>query len=94
MSFARPAGRRHRRGRGCGSRCSQLLQELRARPAAAGKALRPGATTDEAALIDHARVLLRPFKMPKRVPFLDALPKNTAGELRKRELRARFGSEV
>jgi fatty-acyl-CoA synthase len=52
--------------------------------------LEPGASVDEATLIEHARASLATFKVPKRVHFVDALPKNTAGKLLKRELRARF----
>ena len=54
--------------------------------------LREGAVVDEVALVEHARARLAPFKVPKRVHFVEALPKNTAGKLLKRELRARFGS--
>ncbi len=49
--------------------------------------LRDGATATEAELIGHARTLLAPFKLPKRVFFAESLPKNTAGKLLKRELR-------
>lgn len=31
------------------------------------------------------------FKLPKRVVFAEALPRNTAGKLLKRELRLRYG---
>ena len=34
---------------------------------------------------------LAPFKLPKAVHFVDALPKNPSGKLLKRELRERFG---
>ena len=47
----------------------------------------------EAALLAHARERLAPFKLPKRIHFVDALPKSTAGKLLKRELRARFAAE-
>lgn len=49
----------------------------------------PGAAT-ETEIVEHAKASLAPFKVPKRVRFVDALPKNTAGKLLKRELRALF----
>lgn len=52
--------------------------------------LRDGAATTEAELIDHTRDVLAPYKRPKRVFFAESLPKNTAGKLLKRELRARY----
>jgi fatty-acyl-CoA synthase len=51
---------------------------------------RPGHAQDEAALVAHARQHLAPFKVPKTVIFVDNLPRNTAGKLLKRELRASF----
>ena len=51
---------------------------------------RPGETADHAELIAHARAHLAPFKLPKRVVFVDSLPKNTAGKLLKRELRRQY----
>ncbi len=53
--------------------------------------LRAGHETDEAALIAHARAHLAAFKLPKRVLFVETLPRNTAGKLLKRELRRTFG---
>jgi fatty-acyl-CoA synthase len=55
--------------------------------------LRPGQHVDEAALIAHARETLAPFKVPKKVIFADSLPKNTAGKLLKRELRAIYSGQ-
>src|SRR3954453_23097553 len=49
------------------------------------------ATEDE--VLGHARERLAPFKVPKAVHFVDALPKNPSGKLLKRELRERFGGE-
>ncbi|MBL6457907.1 AMP-binding protein [Belnapia sp. T6] len=50
--------------------------------------LRPEAPADvEAALLAHARGLLAPYKLPKRIIVAESLPKNTAGKLLKRELR-------
>ena len=52
--------------------------------------LKESAQADETTLIEHVKSLLAPFKVPKRVFFVDALPKNTAGKLLKRELKTRF----
>ena len=52
--------------------------------------LRPGQEVDEAGLIAHARRTLAPFKLPKRVIFVESLPRNTAGKLLKRELRKQY----
>ena len=50
--------------------------------------LRAGMTASEAELEAHARELLASYKVPKRIIFTDHLPKNTAGKLLKRQLRA------
>ena len=42
----------------------------------------------------HARENLARFKVPKRVFFVDDLPRNTAGKILKRELRERFADEA
>ena len=49
--------------------------------------LRPDQTTDEADLLALARQHLAPYKLPKKILFVDNLPRNTAGKLLKRELR-------
>ncbi|MFG2501089.1 acyl-CoA synthetase [Streptomyces sp. NPDC048441] len=46
----------------------------------------------EAELIDHAREKLAHFKAPKRVLFVDELPRNASGKILKRELRDRFSA--
>ncbi|MEV0375253.1 acyl-CoA synthetase [Streptomyces sp. NPDC050636] len=46
----------------------------------------------EQELIDIARARLASFKAPKRVMFVDALPRNASGKVLKRELRDRFGA--
>ncbi|RVT51644.1 acyl-CoA synthetase [Rubrivivax albus] len=48
---------------------------------------KPGALLDEAAVLAHCQTHLAGFKAPKRVLFVDALPKNPSGKLLKRELR-------
>ncbi|MEU9106879.1 fatty acyl-CoA synthetase [Streptomyces xanthophaeus] len=44
----------------------------------------------EADLLAHARKELAHFKAPKRVLFVEALPRNASGKILKRELRDRF----
>ncbi|MGW1494740.1 acyl-CoA synthetase [Streptomyces sp. NPDC002402] len=46
----------------------------------------------EAELIDHAREKLAHFKAPKKILFVDELPRNASGKILKRELRDRFAS--
>ncbi|WP_406130737.1 acyl-CoA synthetase [Streptomyces sp. NBC_00989] len=50
----------------------------------------PRGEVTEAQLIDHAREKLAHFKAPKRVVFVDELPRNASGKILKRELRERF----
>jgi fatty-acyl-CoA synthase len=54
--------------------------------------IRDGVILAEEDLIAHCRAHLAGFKTPKRVFFVDALPKNPSGKLLKRELRTRFGA--
>jgi fatty-acyl-CoA synthase len=56
--------------------------------------LRPGQEAGEEALIAHARQTLASYKLPKRVIFAEHLPRNTAGKLLKRELRAQHGGQL
>ncbi|WP_407554339.1 acyl-CoA synthetase [Streptomyces sp. Pv4-95] len=51
-----------------------------------------GSGPGEQELIDAARARLASFKAPKRVVFVDALPRNASGKILKRELRDRFGA--
>ncbi|MEV7892445.1 acyl-CoA synthetase [Streptomyces sp. NPDC002817] len=51
---------------------------------------REGKGVEEAELIAHAREKLAHFKAPKRVLFVDELPRNASGKILKRELRDRF----
>ncbi|WP_328681225.1 acyl-CoA synthetase [Streptomyces sp. NBC_00322] len=50
-----------------------------------------GEVTEEE-LIDHAREKLAHFKAPKKVLFVDELPRNASGKILKRELRDRFAA--
>ncbi|MFH8609806.1 acyl-CoA synthetase [Streptomyces sp. NPDC018029] len=44
----------------------------------------------EAELLAHTREKLAHFKAPKRILFVDELPRNASGKILKRELRSRF----
>jgi fatty-acyl-CoA synthase len=52
--------------------------------------VKAGETLDEDAVVRHCAGQMAHFKVPKRVIFVDALPKNPSGKLLKRELRQRF----
>ena len=52
--------------------------------------LRPGASADAAALINHCRPLIAGYKVPKSVDFIAALPRNPSGKVLRRELRAPY----
>jgi malonyl-CoA/methylmalonyl-CoA synthetase len=52
--------------------------------------LQPGADLDEARLVTQLQGKLARFKQPKKVIFVDALPRNAMGKVQKNELRARF----
>jgi len=55
-------------------------------------AVKGGQTLAEADVLAHCAQRLASFKQPKRVVFVDALPKNPSGKLLKRELRQSFGA--
>jgi long-chain acyl-CoA synthetase len=55
--------------------------------------LRPGAEATEAEIIAVCRDRLAGYKKPKKVLFIDELPKNVSGKILKRELRDRFDTE-
>ncbi|MEU7426092.1 acyl-CoA synthetase [Streptomyces sp. NPDC040750] len=50
----------------------------------------PRGEVTPAQLIAHVKEKLAPFKAPKRVLFVDELPRNASGKILKRELRDRF----
>jgi acyl-CoA synthetase (AMP-forming)/AMP-acid ligase II len=56
--------------------------------------LRPGMSATEAEIIATAKSRLASYKKPKRVIFLEELPKTVSGKIIKRELRDRFTDET
>jgi len=56
--------------------------------------VKEGCALDETRVLDHCRQHMASFKAPKRVVFVDGLPKNPSGKLLKRELRDRFASAL
>jgi fatty-acyl-CoA synthase len=54
--------------------------------------LKAGATASEAELIEFCREHLAHYKCPKRVQFIDALPRTATGKIQKNLLRERFWS--
>ncbi|MCX7816688.1 MAG: acyl-CoA synthetase [Syntrophales bacterium] len=52
--------------------------------------LKPGEKMTEEELMGHCRSHLAPFKCPKKVFFVDALPKTPTGKILKREMRQMF----
>jgi acyl-CoA synthetase (AMP-forming)/AMP-acid ligase II len=54
---------------------------------------KPGVVVDVAEVIAHCKAHLAPFKVPKAIHVLPALPKDTQGKILKRELRATLKSD-
>jgi acyl-CoA synthetase (AMP-forming)/AMP-acid ligase II len=49
--------------------------------------LKPGAPADASDILAFARSRIAAFKLPKSIDFVDALPRNSAGKVLRRELR-------
>ena len=52
--------------------------------------LKPGAEADAASIIAFARTRIAPFKAPKSVDFIAALPRNASGKILRKDLREPF----
>lgn len=50
----------------------------------------PGVTLGERQVLDHLEGRLAKYKQPKRVFFVDTLPRNTMGKVQKNELRKQY----
>ncbi len=53
---------------------------------------RAGTTLSEQTIISSLKSMIANFKVPKRVHFVDELPRNTMGKVQKNLLRERFGA--
>jgi len=57
-------------------------------------ALKPGETLDERALIDFVAAEVASYKKPRRVEFVDAIPKTAVGKLNRKALRDQFAANA
>jgi fatty-acyl-CoA synthase len=55
-------------------------------------ALRPQATASEEEILSFCRTKLAKYKVPKRIEFIESLPRNPSGKVLKRVLRERCGA--
>jgi len=51
---------------------------------------RKGETIQESELLELCRQHLAPFKVPKKIIFVDALPKTPTGKILKRDMRKTY----
>jgi acyl-CoA synthetase (AMP-forming)/AMP-acid ligase II len=56
-------------------------------------ALKKGMQATAEEIISFCKEHIAPYKTPKRVEFIDSLPKNPQGKILKREIRANYGSK-
>jgi acyl-CoA synthetase (AMP-forming)/AMP-acid ligase II len=68
-----------------------MPHETRGEDVAAAIVLREGASATEHEIRDFARGKLAPFKVPRRVLFLDEIPKGATGKLQRIGLAAKLG---
>ncbi len=52
--------------------------------------LKAGTTATEAEIMEHCKTILSPFKVPKKIIFVEALPKTPTGKILKREMRESY----
>lgn len=57
-------------------------------------ALKPGETLDERTLIDFVAAEVASYKKPRRVEFVDAIPKTAVGKLNRKALRDQFAANA
>ena len=64
----------------------RVQDEFKGELAKAYVVLKPGMTASAAELIDYCRVWLAAYKVPRRLQFVDDLPKTSTGKILRREL--------
>jgi long-chain acyl-CoA synthetase len=64
----------------------RVQDEFKGELAKAYVVLKPGMTASAAELIDYCRVRLAAYKVPRRLQFVDDLPKTSTGKILRREL--------
>ncbi|MGB0632604.1 MAG: class I adenylate-forming enzyme family protein [Alphaproteobacteria bacterium] len=55
---------------------------------------RPGASLTEEAVIEHCRGRIGGYKIPRRMAFVDELPKSAMGKILKTEIRKTYGEQT
>jgi fatty-acyl-CoA synthase len=55
--------------------------------------LKPGAEASEEELIEFCRAPLAHFKCPRRIQFIEALPRTATGKIQKNVLRDKYWSD-
>lgn len=53
----------------------------------------PGASPSEDEIVEHCRGRIGGYKIPRRMAFVEELPKSAMGKILKTELRKIYGSE-
>ena len=61
--------------------------EMKGEIAKAYVVLKPGETADEESIVAHCREHLAAYKVPRRVQFVDDVPKTSTGKIMRRELK-------
>ncbi|MEO6470721.1 MAG: hypothetical protein ABIR57_02690, partial [Aeromicrobium sp.] len=56
-------------------------------------AFKPGASATEEELIEFTRERLSPYKCPKSIDIVEALPRNPSGKILKRDLRKPYWAD-
>jgi long-chain acyl-CoA synthetase len=56
--------------------------------------LRPGTSLTDSEIVDHCRSLIGGYKIPRRMAFVEELPKSAMGKILKTEIRKTYGEKT